>query len=480
MYLITMETAAAAAAAAPSAAAVEAESKSNSDSESINSQTGEPWLPMPKLPSPEMANNSPPAPPLLAKASSCSSPRRGTNTRTRKRMDQSRKRKARHVAINQIDSSRPFVGEEDDETYHTNNETIDTHHQVPMVGKKMRVYKGSSVASEKTDCLAHLPPVPRVGESIDTERDIAIGRANDDMSESRMSGILDDLDDYEEGRDHKPPINVVGTADGQFVTDIPNMVRGDEGWEDGIWLQYFSHLSSLFASQGHNNVRTDEEVTIDDGLKTVTRSLHRWVETQRYYYRRYKLGKKNAYITAERIQKLDAIGLRWDFSPEEDWNQKCSELKEYKKKHGNCNVPFQYEPNKQLGNWVINQRVFYRRYKQGQKNAKITAERVQKLEAIGFEWSAQHLSSRFTVNDEAWNQKYGELKEYRKKHGNCTVPRNNQQYKQLGNWVHNQRQYYSCHKQGQKNAKITAERIQKLEAIGFEWSARRGPARRQK
>ena len=136
-----METTAAAAAAVAAP----------SDSESINSQTGEPWLPMPKLPSPEMANNSPPAPPLLAKASSCSSPRRGTNTRTRKRMDQSRKREAEHVAINKIDSSRPFVGEEDDETYHTNNETIDTHHQVPVVGKKIRVHKGSSVASEKTD-----------------------------------------------------------------------------------------------------------------------------------------------------------------------------------------------------------------------------------------------------------------------------------------------------------------------------------------
>jgi len=70
------------------------------------------------------------------------------------------------------------------------------------------------------------------------------------------------------------------------------------------------------------------------------------------------------------------------------WNQRHSELLEYKEKHGNCTVP-RNQQNKQLGAWVINQRVFYRRYKQGKKDAYITAERIQKLEAIGFEWNAQ-------------------------------------------------------------------------------------------
>ncbi len=44
--------------------------------------------------------------------------------------------------------------------------------------------------------------------------------------------------------------------------------------------------------------------------------------------------------------------------------------------------------------------------------------RINLLENIGFEWSLKPFSSR----QNAWNEKFEELKAYRKVHGNCDVP----------------------------------------------------------
>ena len=40
----------------------------------------------------------------------------------------------------------------------------------------------------------------------------------------------------------------------------------------------------------------------------------------------------------ERIEQLESIGFAWD-PREQAWDTRFKELVEYKKEHGNCNVP---------------------------------------------------------------------------------------------------------------------------------------------
>lgn len=67
-----------------------------------------------------------------------------------------------------------------------------------------------------------------------------------------------------------------------------------------------------------------------------------------------------------------------------------------------------------------------------------------------------------------WMQRYRELQDYLKKHGDCCVPISYQN-KQLAHWVSNQRKQYNLRSQG-KRSDMTTDRIEKLNAIGFAWN----------
>ena len=150
------------------------------------------------------------------------------------------------------------------------------------------------------------------------------------------------------------------------------------------------------------------------------KQLARWVHTQRYQYRLFQKSR----MTEERIAKLNEIGFEWHRRPngkacsgntlipniakwgykkgtqtsepkvsrelasKAKWGYRYSELIEYKEKHGDCNVPAKYEPNKQLGYWVATQRQQYRLWKEGKKSW-LTKERIEKLEDVGLKWKGR-------------------------------------------------------------------------------------------
>ena len=65
---------------------------------------------------------------------------------------------------------------------------------------------------------------------------------------------------------------------------------------------------------------------------------------------------------------------------ERKWLHHYEQLKKYKEKHGNCNVPVKHE---QLGRWVSNHRRNYRLLKQG-KSSSMSDDHIRRLESIGF------------------------------------------------------------------------------------------------
>jgi hypothetical protein len=59
------------------------------------------------------------------------------------------------------------------------------------------------------------------------------------------------------------------------------------------------------------------------------------------------------------IQELESLGFEWGYCVTA-WEDRLSELADYRKIHGHCNVPNKYSENIKLGTWVANQRIQYR------------------------------------------------------------------------------------------------------------------------
>ena len=143
------------------------------------------------------------------------------------------------------------------------------------------------------------------------------------------------------------------------------------------------------------------------------------------------------------------------------WLERCEELKKYKEKYGDCNVPKKHGP---LGNWVHKQRMNYWLLKEG-KPSPMSDDRIQKLESIGFQW---FIGRGKMKNEKAvlWDAQFQELKKYKEKHGDCNVFH---RHGTLGRWVGTQRTNYRLLKTG-KCSYMSDDRIHKLESIGFQWS----------
>lgn len=92
--------------------------------------------------------------------------------------------------------------------------------------------------------------------------------------------------------------------------------------------------------------------------------------------------------------------------------------------------------------------------------AKITPERIQILESIGFEWDPQKVQ---------WESMYDKLQDFVRQHGHAKVPKGFTQNPELANWVRNQRLEHRNWQQ-QKRSRMTQERFALLDKLGFVWS----------
>lgn len=159
-----------------------------------------------------------------------------------------------------------------------------------------------------------------------------------------------------------------------------------------------------------------------------------WCATQRETYKFEK-----ATMPKERIEALDALGFTWSRwghqrskARKDAWEKRFDELVEYKnvrsvfvftlyfscdmhlieiycnidilmksiKANGDCNISQYDENNKQLGKWAKNQRYEYRRYhNKGLGQSRISRDRIDKLESIGFQW-------RLKPEKISWDQRF--------------------------------------------------------------------------
>jgi hypothetical protein len=174
-------------------------------------------------------------------------------------------------------------------------------------------------------------------------------------------------------------------------------------------------------------------------------------QTSRYYGSAYKCSQKSS--TAKALSNASGWQGRV-------WEDRLSELVDYRKIYGDCNVPQNYSENAKLAYWVGTQRTQYRFHREG-KISHMTTFRIQELECLGFEWDSYGA---------AWKACFIELADYCKIHGHCNVPRRISENTKLAVWVKTQRKQYRFHLEGKPSA-MTTFRIQELESMGFEWGS---------
>jgi hypothetical protein len=179
------------------------------------------------------------------------------------------------------------------------------------------------------------------------------------------------------------------------------------------------------------------------------KSLATWVINQR---RKHRTSSLEAY----QVELLNAIDFTWD--RQKSWQERFAELVEYKRTHGTCIIHSNDGENRELYVWCCNQRQQHRQLMEHGSSA-LTPERVELLESIGF-------LDESSVQQSSWNERMEELRDYKKQHGHTNVPRS---HTKLGRWVDTQRTSYRLLQMG-KSSPLTQERIDMLNAIGFEWN----------
>lgn len=209
---------------------------------------------------------------------------------------------------------------------------------------------------------------------------------------------------------------------------------------DRRWDEMYEGLKNHHAQDGNADVPSRWN---DDPKLAV------WVREQRHR-------RKKHLITDEQVRLLDELRFTWQHRERGSWDDRLVEVAAFKVKNGHCEIPVNYPENPKLGGFVNAMRT--------QRNSgKLSAERIAKLDALGFVWESSRMAEVAGEGiNAAWKRRFDELLRYRQTYGGCDVPAKWHENSQLGNWVSQQRQ-------NRKSGTLHPERQQRLDEIGFDW-----------
>ena len=223
-----------------------------------------------------------------------------------------------------------------------------------------------------------------------------------------------------------------------------------QGKPASSWDDKFALLGKFKEQHGHTCVPLQRH---DPGLGC-------WVREQRSLYNSGKLQEP-------RRLKLESIGFIFDGSEAKrvreqsegkachSWNDKFQLLQTFKQTHGHTCVPKQ-EP--ELGWWVQQCRQLY-------NSNKLADDKRQRLQDVGFIFDgAEAKRMRESIQGRAvnnWDEKLLLLQTFKKENGHIDVPQNHAIFA----WIKEQR---TTHARG----KLSHDRRQKLDELGFTWNAR--------
>jgi len=203
----------------------------------------------------------------------------------------------------------------------------------------------------------------------------------------------------------------------------------DEQWDD-----YYQRAAGYY--QKHGDLAVPYYYKTEDGY-----ALGLWIARHRTAYKR----KAHASLTENRIQKLNAIGMLWDYQPPTQWDAYYPVLERYHAEHGNIDINTHtlYE-GVYLGQWLVQQKNLYRK-------GMLSKDKILLLEKLSIDW--------LTRMERLWENAYARANAYFEEHGDLNVGTNNSA---LGSWLISQRRKY-------RDGSIDSEHYKRLSAIGMVW-----------
>jgi hypothetical protein len=203
---------------------------------------------------------------------------------------------------------------------------------------------------------------------------------------------------------------------------------------DGIWEEMYARLVAFHQQHGH--ARVPAQFTAD-------RKLGNWVSMQRH------LATRGDLLPARRA-RLEELAFEFKLKARADWAQGYARAVAFHTLHGHARIPARYDADRKLASWANNQRAFA-------ALGKMRPERRARLEQIGFV---------FALRSSRWEEMFQALLAFAREHGHSCVPAGHVRAGvRLGMWVGQTRQSY-------RRGRLSASRIQRLEAIGFQWRPR--------
>lgn len=208
------------------------------------------------------------------------------------------------------------------------------------------------------------------------------------------------------------------------------------------WAENLEKLKKYKLENGHCNVPR--------GYSDIT--LANFVSRNRFLLTNGKLDQAKS-------KKLASVGFTTDTNDKSDliWSEFYDKLKEYYKRNGHSNVPARYPEDRSFGNWVVAQRVKY-------KKDQLTTEQINFLEKLNFTWSA-----KINVIDEFISN----LKQFKKIYGHLKVPKTAKDFPQLAQRINRYKTVLTngtLQSDGStmyKRQSISKDQIEKLKQIGL-------------
>jgi Helicase associated domain len=143
--------------------------------------------------------------------------------------------------------------------------------------------------------------------------------------------------------------------------------------QEEAWRRQMKLLRKFHSEYGHCNVQIHNPDYPKLGL---------WVKEQRRHYMLMKQGR-TSHMTLDRFRQLSELDFCYD-THESTWQQRLSELEEFKRVNGNC-VVSSSNANAKLAVWVHHQRRQYKKMLLGLPSH-MSQERMKALNDIDFVW----------------------------------------------------------------------------------------------
>ncbi|KAL7526998.1 hypothetical protein ACHAXR_004649 [Thalassiosira sp. AJA248-18] len=202
--------------------------------------------------------------------------------------------------------------------------------------------------------------------------------------------------------------------------------------------------------------------------------FYKWVGRLHTEHKALQRGVVSTFLTEERVAQLQNIGFEFNTKqdktvPEIDWSTRVQQLESFQSEMGHMRVDPNYDKCSNLGGWAVEISERHKNWREGREYIPPDLEeKFNHLSALGFGFDV----FRSRRGERSWDDSFHLLLQFRRETGSCRVPHHYKADFRLGSWVAVQRKEYKMAVQG-KPSRLTHERIQRLESVGFEFSARR-------